>query len=392
MPCPCAAGRSSEGAPVVNTFNCTHCGQVVFFENVRCEHCGSPLGFLPDARALVAFEIQADSSWLPLGRADGRVWHPCHNYAVENVCNWMVAADDANANADSLCECCRHTEVIPPLGKPENKRYWALLESAKRRLFYTLSGLGLAVPSRSEDPARGLAFHFLEEADAAHAVLTGHDSGLITLNIAEADDAQREARRTALGEPYRTLLGHFRHEIGHFYWDRLVAGGGWLAPFRALFGDESADYGAAMQRHYQAGPPADWAATCISAYAAMHPWEDWAETWAHYLHVVDALDTARHWGFALHADGDADKPADIHRLDPAGMPFRQVLLERWLPLAQFLNSMNRSLGQRDGYPFLLANPVVDKLEFVHRVVESARGMDWRQWPPMPPMPPGPAPA
>lgn len=362
----------------MNTFNCTRCGHVVFFENVRCEQCGSPLGFLPEARALVAFEPGADSVWRPAGGAPGEGWHPCRNYAVENVCNWMVA------EADALCASCRHTEVIPPLDKPENRRYWALLETAKRRLFHTLTGLGLAIPNRTEDPERGLAFHFLEEVDAAHAVLTGHDSGLITLNIAEADDAEREARRTALGEPYRTLLGHFRHEIGHFYWDRLIAGGGWLAPFRALFGDETADYGASLQRHYREGPPADWAGRFISAYAAAHPWEDWAETWAHYLHVVDALDTARHWGFALHANGDAARPADLPRVDPSGMDFRQVLVEHWLPLAQFLNSMNRSLGQRDGYPFLLANPVLDKLEFAHRVAQSAKGLAWTQWPPSPP--------
>lgn len=361
----------------MRTFNCSRCGQVVFFENVHCGHCGSPLGYLPDARDMAAFEAAEDGSWRGMGTHAGQDWRACRNYIDESVCNWMLPAGDENP----LCTCCRHTETIPALDKPENRHRWMRLEAAKRRLFHTLASLGLAIPTRAEDPEGGLAFEFLEQLDPGQPVLTGHDAGLITLNIAEADDVERETRRTALGEPYRTLLGHFRHEIGHFYWDRLVAGGRWLAPFRGVFGDERADYGAALDGHYREGAPEDWPQRFISAYASSHPWEDWAETWAHYLHVVDALDTAAHWGFALHTRGDPGKPAELRRVDPPGLDFRQILVERWLPLAQFLNSMNRSLGQKDGYPFLLPDPVLDKLVFVHEVVESARGLDWRAWPP-----------
>ena len=123
-------------------------------------------------------------------------------------------------------------------------------------------------------------------------MVTGHADGVITLDLAESDDVHRERRRAELGEPYRTLLGHFRHEIGHYYWPILVERAGALERCRALFGDERADYGEALERHYADGPPADWAERHVSAYATMHPWEDWAETFAHYLHIRDTLQTA----------------------------------------------------------------------------------------------------
>lgn len=353
----------------MKTFDCTHCGHLVFFENVRCGHCGSTLGYLPGARAMMAFAPRPDGLWARLGARPGRPCRPCGNYVGANVCNWMLDPDDD----EPLCRSCRYTEVIPQLGAAENARSWYLLEAAKRRLIYTLDALGLAIPGRAQDPGRGLVFHFLESTDSDGEVLTGHDTGLITLNIAEADDAEREARRTAMGEPYRTLLGHFRHEIGHFYWEQLIADGPWLAPFRALFGDETTDYGAALQHHYQNGAPADWADRFISSYASAHPWEDWAETWAHYLHIVDALDTAQHWGVSLahrHAATTARAPA------AGGEAFADILTRRWLPLSQFINSMNRSLGQRDSYPFVIADPVIAKLDFVHRLVLASRSGDW----------------
>jgi hypothetical protein len=89
------------------------------------------------------------------------------------------------------------------------------------------------------------------------------------------------------------LLGHFRHEVGHYFWDRLVATDPHqLEEFRVLFGDDRQDYGEALKRHYDEGAPANWQDTYISMYATMHPWEDFAETWAHYLHIVDTLETA----------------------------------------------------------------------------------------------------
>ena len=357
----------------MKTFSCTHCGHRVFFENTVCTACGATLGYIPALGAMAAFEVAPDGVW----RSDGvaGAWRPCRNYRDAQVCNWMLAADDPEA----LCSCCRHTEVIPDLTRPDNHRYWALLEAAKRRLCHGLDALGLARPGPADDPERGLRFHFLETLDPASQVLTGHDSGLVTLNVAEADDAEREARRSAMGEPYRTLLGHFRHESGHFYWDRLVADGPWLAGFRAHFGDERADYAAALQQHYAAGPADDWPQRFVSAYASAHPWEDWAETWAHYLHVVDALDTAAHWG--LHLAGGPDTPAGDDPGAPAAPDFRARLVHGWLPLSRFLNSMNRSLGQADSYPFVLPDPVLAKLAFIHALVGAAAGLPWTHWPP-----------
>lgn len=255
---------------------------------------------------------------------------------------------------------------------------WARIEGAKRRMLHTLDRLALAHPNLAEDPDGGLRFHFLTQKATPHKVLTGHDTGLITLSVEEAEDATREARRTALGEPYRTLLGHFRHEIGHFYWDRLVAPGPWLAPFRELFGDERADYALALKRYYDNGPAEDWSSRFVSAYASSHPWEDWAETWAHYLHIIDGLETAQAWGVCLasspHNPADPAQPQD-------GEAFIGRLRGDWLPLSRFLNSMNRSLGHPDAYPFVLAEPVVGKLQFVHRLCRAAGDLAWTSWPP-----------
>ena len=359
----------------MQTFNCSQCDHPVYFENDHCEACGAALGYLPEPRTMAAFTPTPEGPWQALGNAPAGTWRPCSNYVVEKACNWMVPADDPQA----LCACCRQTEIIPTLEDAEHRLYWMRLETAKRRLYYTLDSLGLARPGLAEDPERGLRFQFLETLDEAHQVLTGHDSGLITINILEADDAEREARRTAMGEPYRSLLGHFRHEVGHYYWDALIAGGGWLEPFRALFGDERADYAEALKQHYEAGPPADWAQRHVSAYAASHPWEDWAESWAHYLHVVDALETAQHWG--LHLAGGPGTPAGSDPGAVGTLPFRDRVVNGWLPLSRFLNSMSRGLGQIDSYPFVLSDPVLDKLVFVDQVVASAAGLPWTAWPP-----------
>jgi hypothetical protein len=356
-------------APPMITHRCTCCGSVVFFENVRCGACGSPLGFVPAEHRLVAFSVDAVGRWHRLGDTNGAAetsWHPCANYLREAVCNWMVPASDDEA----LCESCRYTEVIPALADPRNRMYWYRLEVAKRRLLVSLRALGLPVPSRRDDPVNGLAFHFVAGGAALGRVITGHASGLVTMNISEADDVTREHQRTHMGEPYRTLLGHFRHEAGHFYWPRLVGPTRWLQPFRALFGDEQAPYDDALSAHYRRGAPADWAQRHVSAYASCHPWEDWAETWAHYLHIVDAMETAAHWGAAMGiGTGDAGPATRTVFAEPGG-DFAALLETRWLPLAQFVNSMNRSLGHADSYPFVLPHPVVEKLAFVDKVVRG----------------------
>lgn len=349
----------------MKVFHCTRCGLRVFFDNYACSRCGAILAFDPQRLTLLSYETASDGAWQPLGH-DAAGNRPCGNYAT-GVCNWSVAADDANP----YCRSCRTTRVLPNLGDPRNLQRWRVLEIAKRRLLWSLFTRGLSAPSKDEDPESGLWFEFLEATSPGHRVLTGHNNGVITLNVAEADDAERERVRTAMHEPYRTLLGHFRHESGHYFWDRLIASSPWLEPFRKLFGDERADYSGALQRYYTAGPPADWPQRFISAYASAHPWEDWAECWAHYIHMTDALETAESWGLRLH--NAMPGPAVVRPVAvPADdAPLRARVIEQWLPVSQFVNEMNRSLGVPDGYPFALADAALEKLDFVHRVVSAA---------------------
>lgn len=353
----------------MKTFHCDHCQQQVFFENVLCERCGHMLGFVEDLGEISAFEPADDGVWRSLDpHAEGRCYKQCQNYALERVCNRMIPLEDPNA----LCQSCRLTVVIPSLDTEQNREYWYRLEQAKRRLSYTLMELGLPLVSRQDDPEQGLAFEFLANTGDGPAVHTGHCDGVITLNIAEADDAYREKTRAQMHEPYRTLLGHFRHEIGHYYFMRLMHEGPLMDACRALFGDERADYGQALQRHYDQGPPPQWDSHYISAYATMHPFEDWAETWAHYLHMIDTLETATACGLSL-SPANAQEPS-MDTTDQATLSFN-AMIERWIPLTYVLNSLNRSMGLPDGYPFTLAQPVIDKLRFIHRVIRRSAGAD-----------------
>jgi hypothetical protein len=354
-------------------FHCNRCQQLVFFENVQCVGCQRPLAYLPSLGAIQSLEPVGDGVWISSEPgADASKYRLCANYTNENICNWAIPDDDPHA----LCPSCRLTRVIPDLVIPGNKEAWYRLEVAKRRLVYTLLYLGLAAPNREDDPVHGLAFEFrADDADPSGPgenpppVLTGHDRGVITINIAEADDAEREKRRLQLHEPYRTLLGHFRHEVGHYFWDRLVNNDDRLGSFRALFGDDSVDYAQSLQDYYQRGAPANWRDEFISAYAAAHPWEDWAETWAHYLHMVDALETAAACGLSLQPfrkdepslEIDAAAPQQVHS------PFEKMI-DDWFSLTYVLNNLNRGLGLPDGYPFVLSSRAIDKLRFVHEVV------------------------
>jgi hypothetical protein len=228
----------------------------------------------------------------------------------------------------------------------------------------------LPLRTRNEDPQHGLMFNFLADAPAGK-VMTGHENGVVTIALAEADDIERERRRRDMGEPYRTLLGHFRHEVGHHYWDLLVRDGGQLSACRRIFGDDGEDYTAALQRHYNDGPPPDWQQRFVSAYAASHPWEDFAETWAHYLHIVDTLEMAANFGIQVKpsADKSGDLSADID-FDPYAVDDFKRIVDAWLPFVFAMNSVSRAIGSRDLYPFVLAPPVIEKLNFVHELVHT----------------------
>lgn len=348
-------------------FHCSHCGQGVFFDNSLCTACGAPLGYAPDLQRMLAFRV-VNGEWLAIdGEGQSVSWRVCANREPLGICNWMLPPDDTHP----YCMSCRFTHIIPKLSEADNVTRWARIEQAKRRLFYTLIQLGLPLQSREQDAQHGLRFDFKADTDPQHPVLTGHDEGVITLNLIEADDARREANRAALGEGYRTLLGHFRHEVGHYYWDVLVANSSQLTSYRNLFGDERADYAQALARHYAQGPAPDWPQWAISAYATSHPWEDWAETWAHYLHVVDALDTASHWAIQTANTGPDTTGVAIQPVQTGAQAFRAQLIAQWLPLSQCLNAMGRSLGQGDLYPFVMPSPVLDKLVFVHQCVMAA---------------------
>ncbi|MBC7853625.1 MAG: putative zinc-binding peptidase [Pirellulaceae bacterium] len=348
-------------------FHCDHCQNLVFFENFRCLRCHHALAYLPDARDLCSLEPVGENLWRSLMGPEERTYRLCDNYSRENICNWAIAATDSN----KLCQSCRLTRVIPDLSQLGNREAWYRLEIAKRRLVYSLMTLALPVLNRDDDPESGLAFEFLSDSaePSQTPVLTGHADGVITISVAEANDAEREKRRMALHEPYRTLLGHFRHEIGHYYWDRMIRSGERLEPFRVLFGDERSDYPAALQNYYEKGaPPPDWQERFVSPYASTHPWEDWAESWGHYLHMADTLETAAATGLSLQPRRRDEPTLKTDVKLRRGASFDQMI-DAWFPLTYILNNLNRGLGLPDGYPFVLSEPALEKLHFIHETVQ-----------------------
>ncbi len=351
----------------MKVFHCDHCGHLLFFENTQCVRCGKLVAYLPDLGLVGSLEEDAGQAgtWRsPLKQAGGRAYRLCRNYTDQQVCNWAIADGDEHA----LCRSCRLTRVIPDLTQPGHRQAWYRLEVAKRRLIFTLIELGLPIVSRDEDPEGGLAFEFKADAPDGTKALTGHANGVITINIAEADDAERERRRKSLHEPYRTLAGHVRHEVGHYYWDRLITNREPLERCRAAFGDERRDYADALTSYYASGPPPDWPDRFISAYASAHPLEDWAETWAHYLHMIDTLETAAACGIALEPRR-ADEPS-LERITPLDVSHAEFddLIEQWYPITYVLNNFTRGMGLADAYPFVWSTPAIDKLRLVHDLV------------------------
>ncbi len=320
-------------------FSCPSCGAEVFFDSLECVSCGISLGYHPANAALSATDATVT----------------CAN-REQIGCNWIV--DDP---AETLCLSCRHTTKIPDLSVNGNTERWGRIEDAKRRVFYSLLAFDLPFSTATAKGDERLHFEFL--ADVEHPdgtrgrIYTGHENGLVTLNVAEADDDARERNRIAFGESYRTLIGHLRHEVGHFYWDVLVREGGRLDDFRALFGDERLDYVTALQTHYDNGPNPGWQQTHVSAYATSHPWEDFAETFAHLLHTLDGLETGAAYGVISLGEGPVLNRRPLADLIPA-----------WVDLTVAMNAINRSIGHRDFYPFVLTETTERKLDFVRALV------------------------
>jgi len=367
------AWRSDEPSGRGHSYRCT-CGRPVFFRNSLCLGCKAPLGYEPDLAQVCALQPGDEpNTWrLAAQNETDSIWRRCENFDSPAGCNWLVPREAE----EKLCISCRLNRTIPDLDNEENCRWWRAIENAKRRLVSQLLGLGLPVKSKvCEDTERGVMFDFLRSPKGGPKVMTSHGSGLITLNVEEADDAYREKIRHELHEPYRTLLGHFRHELGHYFWDRLVAGTLWQGKFRDLFGDEQQNYAAALQRNYEQGPPPGWADRHISSYASVHPWEDWAECWAHYLHVVDSLDTALGFGLRGEDVEAAVEPFTVNDLyDPEAPDAKGVILliNSWVQLTTVLNEMARSMGQQDFYPFVMNRTVLRKLHFIQMVVQASQ--------------------
>lgn len=346
--------RPIEEVPYVRDFTCPSCGQHLAFENSLCLSCGSALGFSLDDTALLVITDTDQNGHA--GAVDEDQYQLCANLHLAE-CNWLVRI----GQGDQLCASCALTRTRPADTDTAALASFAEAERAKRRLIAELHELKLPIVGRDQDPEFGLAFDLL--SSESEKVFTGHHNGVITLDLAEGDDVHREQLRIAMAEPYRTLLGHFRHEIGHYYFYRLVAPSSeYSARFGELFGDPDADYQAALDRHYQNGPPAGWEDDFVSSYATMHAAEDWAETFAHYLHIRDTLDTAAAFGFA-----PAGATFERKILGPSGF---DTIIEMWLPLAWSLNMVNRSMGHDDLYPFVLPPAVLEKMRFVHTVIDE----------------------
>ncbi|HBF31212.1 putative zinc-binding metallopeptidase [Rhizobium sp.] len=328
-------------------FHCSACANPVHFENFACVNCNAHLAYEPSSADIVSY-----------GDVPPAGFNVCAN-ADQAGCNWLVS----DADQTGYCFACRLSSVVPDLSDLANLEHWRRLEAAKRYFLYGVLFLGLPVISRAQDPQHGLTFELLADwsADPGDSIMTGHYKGLITIDIAEANNPEREARRDALHEPMRTLVGHYRHESGHYYWNVLVERRNLTNQARAVFGDDGQDYQQALKTYYANGPIPNWQEQFISAYASCHPQEDFAESWAHYLHISDSLETAQCYGIT-NTPVSKDQLHGINSFDS--------MINAWVPLTVSVNALNRAMGQPDLYPFILSKPVVDKLRFIHNLIHQ----------------------
>lgn len=357
----------------MNTFICQHCNQAVFFDNSQCESCGAALGFDSDQLQMISLTRVHETQTLLDKKSNP--YRACANRAL-HVCNWLLPK--ASLDTDLYCRACALNRYVPNTGDADASVQWAELEQAKKRLMYSLIRFGLPVVAKKDGQQQGLRFDFIDQQQNIPQNATntiGHSQGQITITTDEANPSEREQTRIDLGEKYRTLLGHFRHEIGHYYWDHLVANDAhWLQEFRKLFGDDRQDYQQALASHYQ-NPNPNWRMDFISEYASSHPWEDWAETWAHYFHLIDTVDTALHFGIQIRPN-NAELPKTTYSLrdgasaDAYSSENFQELYDNYIPITLAVNSLNRSLGQSDVYPFVLNQSVFKKLDFIHQLIKN----------------------
>jgi hypothetical protein len=358
----------------MKTYQCL-CGQPIFFNNSLCVTCGRGVGFDPLICGMQVLEVTDDEGVFQKSKASEdessapQYFRYCTNLNTCG-CNWLVPGDPEGGG---LCASCSTTRVLPDLTIPGNLERWSKLESAKRRLLYTLLDVGLWGANSTLQVPVPLVFDFLQTLPGGAAILTGHDNGVITLNVQEADDDIREKTRLEMREPYRSLLGHFRHESGHYYWDVLIRDTVWLPEYRALFGDETTDYAASLQKNYLQGADLGWELNHITTYAASHPWEDWAETWAHWLHMHDTLETAaatQCQSNIIHPVIDTTLLCGPDQEPDADCKAFCGRISEWVALTTLVNELTRSMGQPDAYPFISSTPVLKKLYFIDKVVRE----------------------
>lgn len=335
-------------------FKC-QCGGRLYFENTQCLRCGARVGF---AWGSVAGMLASKSTEFI---DNGATLLPCKN-AELGLCNWLVPAGE-----NPYCKSCALSRTIPDLSLGDNANRLSEIEGAKRRVLYALGRVGLPIVSKQEDPSLGLCFDVLASLPGQE-VQIGHYDGVITIALDEADPVHRERQRCTLGESYRTVLGHLRHEIGHYYFARLIEGSSRLDAFRNLFGDERADYQNSLQQYYAQPPAAEWEDAFVTPYASAHPWEDWAESWAHYMHTTSTSETALCHGLSSDSDGLSDAAQQVIGGERVSRDTFEQYMQFWAETSVVMNELNRSMGVTEAYPFKVRDKITDKLYFVHQTV------------------------
>jgi hypothetical protein len=376
----------------MKTFQC-NCKDksTLFFESSHCLSCGRTVGLDDDFDQVEPYELDKETGLFFKTSEPQIFYKKCDNNSKYHVCNGMVNLNTFVPVEDSdemLCFACRFNETVPDLSIKEHIPLWKKMETAKRRALYTLKALPVPLRNIKQDPENGLSFDFTTDRDVKdhfasklpdhETIFTGHDCGHITINLAEADDVARSHTKFAMGERYRTLLGHFRHELGHYYFDQLISNSPQKhALCKQYFGDDELDYQEALKRHYEQGAPENWRDTFISSYATMHPYEDWAETWAHYMHIIDTLETAQNYsitGSTAHVNEETEEMDELRLPQDAYYFSAQTsiteILDTWIDFSVILNSLNRSMGLADAYPFVLTQAVRTKLAFIHHAIHN----------------------
>ncbi|WP_273565593.1 zinc-binding metallopeptidase family protein [Maribacter halichondriae] len=347
----------------MKVFQCGHCSYPLFFENNECENCGHLSGYRDVDRQMLTFDPAGTSLTSDREKIEYKY---CKNQQYE-VCNWLVPKD----SPQDFCSACQLNRTIPNLSFKENLQNWQNLEVAKHRLVYQLQKIGLDLRTKMTD-AEGLCFDFITKNNDQN-IMTGHANGIITILLREADSTLREQARKEMQERYRTLIGHLRHEVGHYFWEQLISKNeDILSQFRNIFGNEETNYGDALQAYYKNGAPDNWRDSYISKYATSHPWEDWAETWAHYLHIMDMVETAHFFGLEVNSKEISDTMKIASSFDPYTVKDFETIIRTCVPLSYAVNSINRAMGIPDVYPFVITPAVVNKMKFIHQLLLPKR--------------------